>query len=221
MMNRDRIIGQGRRTTPVPRPSREHWHPCPGGTWSALAHRGQGCRRSRETGSRGGPARQLAGGLARILHESAGFFSRGVSRFFSHIDRVDFGGVMPSAVEPERLKGVCEGALGRAQVAKLSATLRTGSRVHVVGVRRAESGYPALRRCTSSRNTAWCAHVLDSRTATVRVFRVTTAPMRSNRSRRVWHCARASSVPPSAVRRIVSTTSCSRYGRRTGRAAAP
>ena len=40
---------------------------------------------------------------------------------------------MTSAVERERLKGVCEGALGRDQVAKLSATLWTGSRVHVVG----------------------------------------------------------------------------------------
>ena len=32
-----------------------------------------------------------------------------------------------------------------------------------------EAGYPAVSRCTSSRNTAWSGHELESRTETVRV----------------------------------------------------
>ena len=46
------------------------------------------------------------------------------------------------------------------------------------------AGYPAVSRCTRSRNNAWSGQVLDSRTATVRVFRVTTAPIFLCRVRR-------------------------------------
>ena len=65
--------------------------------------------------------------------------------------------------------------------------------------------YPAVSRCTRSRNTASSGQALESLTATVRVFRVTTAPIFKSRSQMVRHCARAKAVPPSAVRRIVSS----------------
>ena len=44
------------------------------------------------------------------------------------------------------------------------------------------AGYPAVSRCTRSRNNAWSGQVLDSLTATVRVFRVTTATSFTSRS---------------------------------------
>ena len=85
--------------------------------------------------------------------------------------------------------------------AQRSATLRDRIWDRFRGRGRAERGYPAVSRCTRSRNTPWSGQALDNRTATVRVFRVTTAPILSSRRRRVWHCARARSVPRSAVRR--------------------
>lgn len=74
------------------------------------------------------------------------------------------------------------------------------------GTRPRGRDYPAVSRCTRSRNTPWSGQALERRTLTVRVFRVTTAPILSSRRRRVWHCARAKSVPRSIVRRIVSSS---------------
>ena len=144
--------------------------------------------------------------LSRIFREGAGFgFPDHGGNFRGRFSKIGRRGIGEGAVlsRARRYSQRCSRRLG---VRLRRATLRFGSGAGSGWMCPRGGDYPAVSRCRSSRNTAWSRYGLESRTATVRVLRVTTAPTLSNRSRSGRHYTRARSVPRRAVRRIVSST---------------